>query len=198
MRAALAALLAAIAVAPPSGAGTLEGTLVLGVEGVRLADLGPIVVYLDAPASPRGEAPARATMRQKGASFSPPFLAVTLGQPVEMPNEDSIFHNAFSFSSPNDFDLGLYPGGESREIVFSHAGPVRIYCSIHESMNATVFVSPTSHRTVIDEHGAFRLEDVPPGDWTLRTWSETLPALEQRVSIGSGTTELELELGATD
>ena len=46
-----------------------------------------------------------------------------------MPNDDVIFHSVFSYSTPNDFDLGLYPRGESRgERRFQYPGVVRICC----------------------------------------------------------------------
>ena len=73
-----------------------------------------------------------------------------------MPNDDVIFHNVFSYSTPNDFDLGLYPRGESRAKTFQYPGVVRIYCSIHESMNATIFVAPSIWHAVVGADGRVR------------------------------------------
>jgi plastocyanin len=69
-------------------------------------------------------------MHQREARFAPPFLAIAAGQSVAMENDDAIYHNVFSFSKSNDFDLGLYPAGESRTVTFRYAGVVRTYCSI--------------------------------------------------------------------
>ena len=103
-----------------------------------------------------------------------------------MPNDDVIFHNVFSYSTPNDFDLGLYPRGESRAKTFQYPGVVRIYCSIHESMSATIFVAPSSHFAVAEPDGDFALRDVPPGKYRLRTWNRRLPPSSQLVEVGSG------------
>jgi plastocyanin len=195
--AALAVLLLAGA-GSAARAGDLRGRVRLELPDLRLADVGPVVVYLEPLDGTAPEAPVpagSATLRQRDARFAPSFLAVARGQSVAMPNEDAIYHNVFSFSAPNDFDLGLYPGGESRSVAFRRPGPVRVYCSIHESMNATLFVAPTPWFTVAGADGRFALPAVPPGRFRLRTWTEKLPPLERVVEVGRGATELDLRLG---
>ena len=113
----------------PAAPGRVRGVIELGLADVEVAALGPLVVYLDAPAggSLSFAPPARrATIRQRDARFAPGFLVVTAGQTVDMPNEDGIFHNVFSYSRPNDFDLGLYPSGESRSVTLRDPGLVRM------------------------------------------------------------------------
>ena len=145
------------------GAGELRGRVSLGVAGVPLAAVAPVVVYLEALDGARSRAPPRAParMRQRDARFSPPFLVVAAGQSVEMANDDAIYHNVFSYSRPNDFDLGLYPAGESRKLVLRHPGVVKLYCSIHESMNATILVAPTRWFDVVNAKGALRAHRRP-------------------------------------
>jgi plastocyanin len=200
LRVAALSALALLALGGPARAGDVHGRVVVALPGVALADLRPVVVYLDAPEDAKGSGPApgpAAELRQRHARFSPGFLVVTAGQEVVMPNDDDIYHNVFSFSAPNDFDLGLYPSGQSRSVVFEHPGVVRLYCSIHESMNGTVFVAPTSFATTVDEEGRFRLPDVPEGPWRLRAWSEKLPEAERALRVGTGPLEVELRIGET-
>jgi plastocyanin len=162
--------------------------VLLDVEGVTLHDTGALVVYLDLPsgASPRPVPSAVSKIRQRNATFTPSLLVVTAGQSIELANDDTIFHNVFSYSAPNDFDLGLYPKGESRRVRLQHPGVVRLYCSIHETMNATVFVAPSVHHAIASDSGDFELRDVPPGRYRLRTWSERLPAASLAVEVGAG------------
>ncbi|HKA16011.1 MAG TPA: carboxypeptidase regulatory-like domain-containing protein [Myxococcota bacterium] len=169
--------------------GELRGAVSLGVAGIPLAAVAPVVVYLESLAAPSAGAPAPRTvarMRQHDARFSPPFLVVAAGQSVEMANDDAIYHNVFSYSRPNDFDLGLYPAGESRTLVLKHPGVVKLYCSIHESMNATILVAPTRWFDVVDAKGGYVLPGVPPGRYRAVVWTERLPAVERVVEIGAG------------
>ena len=92
----------------PGSAGEVQGRVEVALGGARLADVGPFFVHLEAidapvPDKPPAEVPI---IRQSGARFSPPILVVAAGQKVEMRNDDRIYHNVFSYSVPNDFDLG--------------------------------------------------------------------------------------------
>ena len=71
---------------------------------------------------------------QRDQTFVPRVLAVGVGTRVEFPNEDPIYHNVFSLSKARRFDLGKYPRGQSRSLVFARAGLVNVYCDIHADM----------------------------------------------------------------
>ena len=194
-RAAAAALLAAacglgaVRAAGADPAGEIRGRVTLGLPDLPLAAVAPVVVYLEPLGAARADADKpRGTvrMRQKDAHFAPPFLVVAAGTPVVMANDDAIYHNVFSYSRPNDFDLGLYPAGEIRTLVLRHPGVVKLYCSIHESMNATILVTPSRWFDVVDAKGGYSFRDVPPGRYRAVVWAERLPASERTVEIGAG------------
>jgi hypothetical protein len=103
-----------------------------------------------------------------------------------MPNDDTIFHNVFSYSRPNDFDLGLYGAGEARSVRFRAPGLVRIYCSIHENMNGLIFVTPSSLYARPDGRGRYRIAAVPAGRYRLRAWSERLPLWTRDLELRPG------------
>jgi plastocyanin len=183
-----------------AGAGDVSGRVSLALEGARLAELGPIVVFLEPEGGGRVAAAAgrRPAIHQHNARFEPDFLVVTAGQTVEMPNDDTIFHNVFSFSRPNDFDLGVYPAGELRTVTFAHPGLVKLYCSIHESMSGAVLVTPSPWFARAGPDGEYRIPSVPPGRYGLRVWNEMLPLLERDVVVGAGTARVDLELGRAE
>jgi len=136
--------------------GEVEGRVRIGIDGVALEQAGAVVVFLesiDGDAPTPGSALPTASIHQSGARFEPDFLAVAVGQTVEMPNDDVIYHNVFSYSRPNDFDLGLYAAGESHAVRFAHPGLVRIYCSIHDEMDGLIFVAPSRLYAMIDAEG---------------------------------------------
>jgi plastocyanin len=181
----IAALLALGLVGPGAAAAdaVVRGRVTLDLPGTAFADLGPVVVYLDGgptAGKPAGDMPS---VHQKDARFAPSFLAIAAGQNVAMPNDDRIFHNVFSYSKPNDFDLGLYPSGQSRTVPFRHPGVAKLYCSIHESMNGAIFVSPTPWFAVVGADGTFAVPGAPPGHWHLRTWNEKLPDTDRSIEV---------------
>src|ERR1700720_3179459 len=95
----------------------------------RNSDRSGVVVWLeprDPAARSSGAVSLRARMIQKNKRFSPHVLAVSVGTTVDFPNQDPIFHNAFSNFSGQLFDLSLYPPGTSRSIRFQREGVVRI------------------------------------------------------------------------
>lgn len=104
---------------------------------------------------------------QRDSTFHPPLVIVPVGGSVEFPNDDPFFHNVFSYSGPARFDLGRYPQGESKSVVFSEAGYVKVFCEIHEWMRATILVVENPFHAVIDADGRFTIDDVPAGRHTL-------------------------------
>src|SRR5262245_44520914 len=102
-----AAALASLVFTTAAWAGTVTGSVSLLDKGGRPAsDLSDAVVYIEGVAS--GMKPTRATITMKGKSFTPHVVVIGVGGTVEFPNEDPIFHNAFSVSGDNRFDLALY------------------------------------------------------------------------------------------
>ncbi len=129
------------------------------------------------------------TMRQKNKMFSPHILAVAAGTYVDFPNDDPIFHNAFSSYNGQLFDLGLYAPGSSRSVRFSREGIVRVFCNIHSSMSAVIVVLPTPYFATTGRDGAFQIPHVPPGEYQLTVFHErateaTLNALGRRIVVG--------------
>lgn len=77
---------------------------------------------------------------QLNKEFTVTDLKIKVGDSVNFPNQDPFFHNVFSLSDVQMFDLGSYPKGESKTIVFDVAGTVEVECAIHPNMRAVVMV----------------------------------------------------------
>lgn len=167
------------------------------VSGGGAQGPGGAVVMLrraDGP-TPRPRAARVRAIVQKDKRFLPHVLAVPLGATVEFRNDDEIFHNVFSLTRPNDFDLGLYKSGASRERVFASPGPVQLLCNIHSSMGGWVYVSDTPWFTQANASGRFTVKNVPAGQYTVEVWHEwaTKPATKS-VKVGPGMEEVALQV----
>ena len=149
----------------------MSGKITLLEKGGRVSpDSTDVVVWLEGPRT-RARA-ARATVVMKGKEFRPHVLAVGVGSTVEFPNDDPIFHNAFSVSGPNKFDLDLYKRPRTGAFTFEHPGVVRVYCNIHPQMSAVVVVRDNPYFTRAAADGTFALEGIPPGTHQLKAWHE--------------------------
>jgi plastocyanin len=78
---------------------------------------------------------------QKNKKFSTPALNARVGDTLVFRNDDPFFHNIFSLSDVQAFDLGSYPQGEARKVVLKKEGLVEVECAIHPEMKMTVQVA---------------------------------------------------------
>lgn len=169
-----------------------QGNSMPGAHEVMRGLASDAVIYVDhvppgADSALAASAP-HPTLAQKNQSFEPRVLAIAVGTAVDFPNFDPIFHNAFSSFSGQVFDLGLYAPGTSRDVAFKRTGIVRVFCNIHPSMSAVIVVVRHPWFDVTKASGAFALDDVPPGEYTLHLFHEradsaTLRALESRLVV---------------
>ena len=77
---------------------------------------------------------------QKNKEFTVEEIKVKKGDSIEFVNEDPFFHNVFSLSDASMFDLGSFPKGESKKVVFEEAGEIEVECAIHPNMKMKVVV----------------------------------------------------------
>lgn len=143
------------------------------------------VVYLET--APRGAFEERpgptVVLDQKNENFAPHVLAITTGTSVEFLNSDRTYHNVFSLSKGNSFDLGRYPPGRSKSVRFDHPGIVRVFCEIHSHMNAFILVFAHSHFAVTSADGEYRIEGVPPGAYNVTVWHPVLSGKSEPVKV---------------
>jgi plastocyanin len=204
-----AALLATVTLVLPAtlAAGTVKGRVELIEKGGRRAtDLSDVVVYVDgARAKPRPArgAPAveplpKVTMTMKGKGFIPRVVVIPVGGTVEFPNEDPIFHNVFSVSGDNRFDLDLYKRPKSSSWTFQRAGVARVYCNIHPQMSGVVVVRDNPYFAKAGQDGTFAIPDVPAGKYTLKAWNERTDEPAREVTVpAQGDVEVSLTLDAS-
>ncbi|MBZ5634282.1 MAG: hypothetical protein LAO55_14265 [Acidobacteriia bacterium] len=194
-------LLLSLAAATTLAAGSVSGRVELRDSqdaAVRKhMDFSGVVVWLEPAAGSPAPPPAGtvARMVQKDKTFTPHVLPIRVGTSVDFPNFDPIFHNAFSNYNGRIFDVGLYPPGTSQRVLFSRPGIVRVFCNIHANMSAVIVVLSTPYFEVTPKNGNFQLQDIPPGEYTLRFFHEratqaTLDALTRRVTVPEGSATL--------
>lgn len=170
----------------------------LGMPASRdVADRRPSVVYLETAPQGAFEAPrpgARAVLNQRNETFVPYVLAVTVGTTVDFPNSDRTYHNVFSLSKAKSFDLGRYPRGESRSVRFDQPGVVRVFCEIHSHMSAFILVFAHRYFATTDAEGRYRIDEVPPGTYTVAIWNDGAVRATRNVRVPENGGVVDLDL----
>lgn len=178
--------------APPEK-GSLRGKLL--VDGAPVDGLG--VIMLTPERGGKKKTPRRGIIEQRDKQFAPRLAAVPVGSTIAFPNFDRIFHNVFSLSKANPFDLGLYKTGEQREVTFDKPGIVRLGCNIHANMAAYVVVVDAPHYVVVDQDGSFDFRRLKPGRYTVHAWTErNASPVVSKITIKPGPNQQTFDLAA--
>lgn len=153
------------------------------------------IVYVDDIVVPtRGTA----TMKQENKTFTPAVLVVQKGTTVQFPNLDAFFHNVFSVTPDNSFDLGSYRQGETKGVTMSKPGVVSVYCNMHPQMVGHILVVPNGNYVRAGKDGFFRISNVPAGHHRIVAWAPDTKAVAAETEVSdteAATVELELKRG---
>jgi plastocyanin len=186
-------LTSAFALAAPAYAGEIKGKI--NAEGLKSAE--NIAVYVDAIWGKGFPAPAKhVTVDQKRMRFIPHVVVVQKGTTVDFLNSDPISHNVYWRSISGDTKLGHNLGAWSKDDIrsfqFNDLGVAPLRCHIHPEMSAYIVIVPTPYFAVTDKEGNFVIKDVPPGKYTLKTWSEEGKAVTQAVELAGASASVTL------
>lgn len=176
-----------VVAAKKSGKGTLVGKVKGGA--------GDVYVYIADVVSAGGGA---ASMKQQGKQFVPRVLAVPKGTRVDFPNLDAVFHNVFSVTPDNSFDLGSYRQGESKSVTMTKPGVVSVYCNMHPQMVGYILITPSNLYTRAGADGFYRLANVPAGKHKLVAWAPNTKPVTMDVEVQEDevtTVEMEVKKG---
>jgi plastocyanin len=169
--------------------GAIEGKVTVSGGGID-----NVYVYVENVKSPLAHHKS-IEIRQENRQFSPRVAVVQSGTSVVFPNFDAIYHNVFSNSPRNSFDLGTYQSGDKpRTVTLTGPGVVDVFCNIHQKMSAKILVVPSVLFTKVRPDGTFVIENVPAGQRRLVAWSPETKPQQQRVAVNGPKTEVTFSL----
>ena len=183
----------AMALAGVGEANEIKGKV--SVQGVKSAE--NIAVYVDGLPEKKFDAPKdHVVVDQHKMAFGPHVVVVQQGTTVEFLNSDPVGHNVYwpsiSGNKKLAHNLGTWPKGEKKPFQFNDLGVASLLCNVHPEMSGYVVVVPTPYFAVTDKDGNFEIKNVPPGKYSLKTWSEDGKPTTQAVDLSSATTTVEL------
>ena len=169
----VAVVFGALLVAGVAHAGDVNGK----VSAVGLKSAGNIAVYIDVIPGKKFTAPVEhVSFDQRNLKFTPRTAIIMKGTTVDFLNSDQVAHNVYWPSIGGDkklrHNLTVVSPGQKKSFQFNDLGAAQVLCNFHTDMVAYVIVVPTPYFGLTSADGSFTIKNVPPGTYTLKTWSE--------------------------
>jgi len=146
--------------------------------------------------SAKGAAKAvKATVDQHGCKFVPHVTAMTPGD-LDLKNSDDILHNIHTYSTANPSINKAQP--KFKKVMtekFEKPEFVKLTCDVHSWMLGWVAIMPNPFFGVTDAGGNAKIENVPPGKYSVEAWHETLGKQTKEVEVKAGqSTKVAIEM----
>jgi hypothetical protein len=167
---------------------TIEG-VVVGANG----GLQNVVVYLSEglSAAAASQVPSQTPeFNQKACQYIPHVLALDVNQHFKVVNSDPTSHNIHPMPAAggpnNQWNKSQPPGAPPFDVTWGAVEvAIPVKCNVHPWMHGYMAVVKGPY-AVSDNNGAFTIEGVPPGNYTLTAWQETYGTQTQKVTVTSG------------
>ena len=124
---------------------------------------------------------------QKGCRYDPHVLGVMIKQTLRILNSDQTAHNVHPTPKNNpEWNESQPPGTAPKEKTFSRAETlIPVKCNQHPWMKANVGVLAHPCFSVSAQDGTYTIKNVPPGNYTLVTWHETMGEQKTQITVGA-------------
>jgi hypothetical protein len=126
---------------------------------------------------------------QKNCMYTPHVLALDTGQTFKVTTSDQTTHNIHPLPNPMTGNIpwnqSQPPGAAPVEKNWKAVEVIPVKCNIHPWMNGWHVVVKGPYATT-DENGAYTINNVPPGNYTVTAWQEVYGTQAQKVTVAVG------------
>jgi len=172
------------------------GTREIDYVRVKNGKLLDTVVYLNK--IKQGKAfPADLTKEeidQKGCEFKPFLQVMENGSKIAAVNQDPVLHNIHTYEIIGRTKKTVFnvsqpePGTVTKTVKLKRGLAMKVECDAHDFMHGFVFVAKTPYFAKVAEDGSFKIDNVPPGKYTIKVWHGTLKGDKAKVEVAAGGT----------
>ena len=168
------------------------------VDTGKQGGLANVFVYVKSGLEGKRFAPPQSAvvLDQHGCQFVPRVIALQAGQTLDVKNSDPVSHNIHPQPKNNrDWNQQQSAGSPDLQRHFARAEVmIPVKCNIHSWMRSYIGVVEHPFFAVTGRDGAFTLEGLPPGEYTIGAWHETLGEQTEKVVLGkAGTAEVKFQ-----
>lgn len=151
--------------------------------------LANVVLYISEGLSSSAAATTVPVFDQKNCRYTPHVLAMDVGQTFKVTTSDQTAHNIHPNPNPMTGNIpwnqSQPPGAPPIEKSWKAAEFIEVKCNIHPWMHGWFAVVKGPYATS-DESGNYTINNVPPGNYTVSAWQETLGTQTQKVTVAGG------------
>jgi plastocyanin len=159
-------------------------TYVVGANG----GLENVVLYIDGWSGSALVSTAVPVFDQKNCVYSPHVLALDAGQTFKVTTSDQTAHNIHPLPNPMvnvGWNQSQPPGAPAIEKSWKNPEMIPVQCNIHPWMHGWFIVVKGPYATT-DSNGAYTIENVPPGSYTVTAWQEAAGTQTAKVTVAAG------------
>jgi hypothetical protein len=130
-------------------------------------------------------AAANPVFDQKTCEFRPHVLLFPAGTTIDVLNSDGILHNLHTTSTVNPPTNTAQPKFKPKiNVKIDKAEwPITVKCDVHGWMSAIWVSQEHPYYAATDANGAFKIADLPAGDYEVEVWHEKLGKKTEKASI---------------
>jgi hypothetical protein len=162
-------------------------SVVAGTDG----GLANVVVYVSEGWSGGDAAPSsNPVFDQRGCQYQPHVLPLDVNQHFKVTNSDQTSHNIHPMPKPggpnHEWNKSQPPGAPPIDSTWtSEEVAIHVKCNIHPWMSGYMVVVKGPYG-VSDDKGSYKIENLPPGNYTLTAWQETYGTQTQKITVAAG------------
>jgi hypothetical protein len=122
---------------------------------------------------------------QRGCMFVPRVIALRSGQTLAVKNSDPVSHNIHPTPEDNrEWNQQQSPGAPDLERRFARPEVmIPVKCNVHAWMRSYIGVLDHPYFAVTGSSGEFEWAALPPGEYTVAAWHESLGELTEKVRL---------------
>lgn len=150
-----------------------------GGEAVKVFPVSVALYPAEGQSVPR-RVPVEHGFSVDGSHIQPLYLAVNRGDRVRFRSQDGIFHELFSRSKTQPFEVRLDRAGRSDQntVQLTDVADLHWFCRIHAKSYARIDVLDTPLIRMLHAGDSFEFRDLAPGKWLVRI---AAPGVETRM-----------------
>lgn len=130
---------------------------------------------------------AEHAIEQIKCRYEPHVTVMRAGEDLAITNQDPILHNVHAYQGKDSlFNLAQPMKGSSTTRTLKKPGLVKLKCDVHPWMSSYIVIVESPYIAISDVTGSFSIADVPPGEYKVTMWHETLGRSSKTVTVTAG------------